>query len=208
MKLIDISHVLDENTPVFPGDCPTRLTEYKTAETDAYTAYRLQSGLHTGTHIDMPMHLTGDARAAADFPADSFMGKGVLLDVRGEASIAMKPVYREMVEERDIVLLFTGFDRHYFTSEYFTGHPVVSPALAEFLLSKNIKILGMDMPSPDSPPFAFHKRLLENGIFVLENLTNLQSLAGVKKFRVLALPLKIRAEASFVRAVCEVGGGE
>jgi kynurenine formamidase len=65
-------------------------------------------------------------------------------------------------------------------------------------------MLGMDMPAPDYFPFDFHKELLTNGIFLLENLTNLQELLGVNDFEVIALPLKIAAEASFVRAVCRI----
>ncbi|MCL2774767.1 MAG: cyclase family protein [Oscillospiraceae bacterium] len=204
MKLIDISHVLDENTPIFPGDCKTALSKYKTIEKDCYNAYVLQSGLHTGTHIDIPMHLINDDKTVKDFPADCFVGKGVLLDVRGEDVIQMKPVYREIVGEQDIVLLFTGFDKYYFQDKYFANHPTASDELAEFLLSKKIKMLGMDMPAPDYPPFTFHKELLRKGIFVLENLTNLQSLIDIADFEVIALPLKINAEASLVRAVCRV----
>ena len=202
MKLVDISHVLDENTPVFPGDYKTALSIYAVIEKDFYNAHLLQTCLHTGTHIDMPMHLVEDERTVAQFPLDAFYGRGVLLDVRGENPITMKPIYKETVREHDVVLLFTGFDANYGKDEYFTEHPAVSDELADFLLSRRIKILGMDMPSPDHPPYKFHRELLKAGILVLENLTNLQSMTGVGSFEVMALPIKIEAEASFVRAVC------
>ena len=204
MTLIDISHVLDENTPIFPGDYKTTLSIYKSLNKDYYNAYLLQTCLHTGTHIDMPMHLIEDDKTTADFSLDNFFGRGVLLDVRGEKVISMKPIYEEMVNEQDVVLLFTGYDENYGKNEYFTQHPTVSDDLAEFLLSRNIKLLGMDMPAPDYPPFTFHKNLLRKRIFVLENLTNLQNLIGVRDFQVMALPLKINAEASLVRAVCVI----
>ncbi|MDR1821407.1 MAG: cyclase family protein [Oscillospiraceae bacterium] len=202
MKLIDISHTLDGNTPVLPGDYKTALSRHKAIEKDWYNAYLLQSGLHTGTHIDMPMHLVDDDKYASDFPLDCFAGNGVLLDVRGENPIEMKPAYRERISARDIVLLYTGFAASYFREEYFTEYPDLSCELAEFLLSRKIKILGMDTPSPDHPPYTLHKELLRQGVFILENLTNLQALAGIGRFKVVAVPLKIRAEASFVRAFC------
>lgn len=204
MQLIDISHVLDETTPIYPGDYKTILSRYATLEKDYYNAYLLQSCLHTGTHLDMPMHLLDDPKTAAEFPLEHFMGKGVLLDVRGEMLIDMKPEYQDLVDENDIVLLYTGFEENYQTDSYFTQHPAVSDTLAQFLISKKIKLLGMDMTSPDAPPFPIHKSLLSAGIFVLENLTNLQSLIGLASFEVMAFPLKISAEASFVRAVCKV----
>ena len=202
MKLIDISHVLDENTPVFPGDYKTSLSVCKTLEKDGYNSYLLTSCLHTGTHIDMPMHLTCDDKTAADFPPGNFFAKGVLLDVRGEKTITVKPVHEDMISAGDIVLLFTGCDKNYARPEYFTDHPVIGEDMAEFLISKKIKMLGMDTPSPDHSPFKLHKKLLESGIFILENLTNLQNLTGIAHFAVIALPLKIKAEAGFVRAVC------
>lgn len=202
MALIDITHVFDENTPIYPGDFKTLLVKHKTTEKDYYCAYELHTALHTGTHIDIPMHLIDDDRMVKDFQAGDFIGNGVVLDVRDEECISMKPEYNVLVKEKDIVLLYTGYDKYYHEPKYFSDHPVVGDELAHFLLSKNIKMLGMDMPAPDKPPFVFHKDLLRNGVFVLENLTNLGALLNLREFEVFALPLKISAEASLVRAVC------
>lgn len=204
MSVIDISHPLDETIPVYPGDPPLRLTKRETEGRDGTISYYLETGLHAGTHIDMPLHMLPEGRCAADFPVERFMGEGVLLDARAERIITMKDAYAEAVKPGSIVLLYTGFDRMYRKDVYFTEYPAVGGELAAFLLSKNIKMLGMDTPAPDFPPFSFHKMLLAGGTFVLENLTNLQSLLYVKSFEVIALPLKIQAEASPVRAVCRV----
>ena len=59
----------------------------------------------------------------------------------------------------------------------------------------------MDLPSPDNYPFEIHKKLFANNILIVENLTNLSELIGVKDFDIIAFPLKIRAEASLVRVV-------
>lgn len=204
MKLIDISHIFNNNTPIYPGDFNHSLMKWKTLDEDYYTSYLLTSCLHTGTHIDIPMHLINDDKMVSDFSLDSFVGKGVLLDVRGENTIDMKPCYEEMIEEGSIVLIYTGFDKFYGMEEYFSNHPTVSTQLSNFLISRKIKMLGMDMASPDYPPFDIHKALLSNKIFILENITNLQELSEINNFEVIALPLKLSAEASFVRAVCRV----
>jgi kynurenine formamidase len=204
MRLIDISHVLNEDTPIYPGDYKTSLQKYKSIDKDYYCSFLLSSCLHTGTHIDLPMHLINDSRFVSDFALDNFAGKGVLLDVRGENPIKMKTYYKDIISEGCIVLLYTGFDRYYKDQKYFTDHPLVSDELADFLLLRKIKMLGMDMPSPDYSPFKIHKLLLANDIFILENLTNLQELLDISSFEVMAFPLKISAEASFVRALCIV----
>ena len=204
MRYIDLTQVLNETTPIYPGDYQTTLQLHNTIDKDHYCSYLLSSCLHTGTHIDLPMHMLQDPRFVADYDLELFAGKGVLLDVRGEELINMKDCYEEMIVNGSVVLLYTGYDKYYNTQDYFTRHPVVSDELADFLLSKRIKILGMDMPAPDYPPFTLHKALLEKDIFILENLTNLNSLVDVKNFELLAFPLKISAEASFVRAVARI----
>lgn len=139
MRLIDISHVLDADTPSYPGDYETTLQKHKSLEKDYYCSYLLSSCLHTGTHIDLPMHLINDNRVVADFALDNFVGKGVLLDVRGENVISMKQCYEEMITDGCVVILYTDFDKHYHTKEYFIHHPAVSNELADFLLSKKLR---------------------------------------------------------------------
>jgi len=200
MKLIDLSHVLNSATPPYPGDRAASLTEQTSLERDHFTSCLLTSTMHAGTHIDVPMHLIDDVRTVADFSLDRFTGKGILLDVAGETEISMKAHYRDIVTEGSVVLLRTRFDAHYGTDEYFTNHPSVSNDLSEFLISRKIKMIGIDTPSPDHSPYSVHKSLLENDILILENLTNLHSLP-LSGFTVFAFPLKISAEASLVRVV-------
>ncbi|MDR1692860.1 MAG: cyclase family protein [Oscillospiraceae bacterium] len=202
--LIDLTHPLDETTPGYPGDPVLSLAKIRTLERDGFTAYQINAGLHTGTHIDLPMHLTGDTRFARDFEPDCFAGPGLLLDVRGEDTITLKRHYIDAVPASGIVLLYTGHDKQYGTEEYFSSHPAISRELVDFFVEKRVKMLGMDMPSPDRPPYILHRALLSGGIFLLENLTNLCNVPLTAPFEVVALPLKLAAEASFVRAVCRI----
>ena len=204
MKIIDITRVLGADTPVYPNDGAVELTRIKTQENDGYLVHKLTTSLHACTHLDVPAHMLPDNRTVADFSAESFIGRGVLLDVRGETELKPKPGYGNLIKGGDMVLLYTGGDEKYGKTEYFTQHPIISADLCRFFVDKKIKLLGMDTPSPDRTPFEAHKILLESGVFILENLTNLHELIGIKSFELIALPLKIKAEASPVRAVCRV----
>jgi kynurenine formamidase len=168
---------------------------------DGYNNSVLRTGMHAGTHVDVPRHMLDDDRHISDYPLESFAGRGCLLDVRGEVLIRWKPDYKEQVQEGDIVVFYTGFDRRFGDKGYFTDHPVLERELAEFLVERNVRAVGMDLPSPDRPPFEVHKLLFRAGIPIIENLTNLQALAEVESFELFAFPLKIRAEASPVRVV-------
>ena len=203
MRFIDLSQTIDPQTPTYPGETPMRLWRERELDVDGHAAYRLESGFHVATHIDMPMHFVDDSRTCADFPLDCFIGRGVMLDVRGENPIRCKPQYDTVIAKGDVVLLYTGHDALFRSDpeKYYTQYPILDMDFVAYLAERQIKILGMDCCSPDYAPYDAHKLLLAQGIFILENLTNLGALLGLDDFEVLAFPLKIAAEGSFVRAV-------
>ncbi|MGG7177045.1 cyclase family protein [Clostridium paraputrificum] len=201
MKYIDLSYKIEEGMPVYPGDMEVLLTEEKNYKRDKYTSYILKTGLHIGTHIDCPMHLTEDKRYISEFPVDRFIGEAAVLDVRGKKEIKIEEGYKELLENKEIVILYTGFEEKYGIREYYDNHPTVSEELAKYFVDNKVKMVGFDMPSPDRYPFEIHKILLVNNIFILENLCNLESLLDVETFKIIALPLKIEGEGSLVRAV-------
>lgn len=204
MKIIDLSHTIVDDLPVYPGDVPVSLKHKRTLEIDTYNAFMFKSSQHVGTHVDMPMHMLSDERTADKFVIDSFIGNGVLLDVRGENEIKYKQEYNRLISSGDIVLLYTGYSDCFEHECYFTDHPVVLQSLAEFFIERRIKMIGMDLPSPDKRPFNIHKILMLRGIFIMENNTNLAALKDYPSFEVEAVPLKIQAEASLVRAFARV----
>jgi kynurenine formamidase len=204
MKLIDLSHVIENNMPVYPGDAKISLLQEKNLSTDGYNNHRLDIGMHAGTHVDSPMHMTDNNQYISELPLDSFIAEGCLLDVRNQAIIELKPEYDPLVKENSIVLLYTGFDKFYGTKEYYENHPCIDMELCKFLIEKGVKMVGMDTPSPDRYPFEIHKLFFMNNVYVLENLTNLDQLLNADKFEVIAFPLKIKADSSLTRAVARI----
>lgn len=190
--------------PIYPGDINVSIEHIKNLEEDQYTAYTLLTGMHVGTHIDCPMHLLPDEKTIAEYPLECFVGEGILLDCRGEMSIDMKEAYRHMIKPNAIVLFYTGMDEKYGEEVYYNNHPTLTETLADFLVAQKVKMIGIDMPSPDSHPFNIHKVLLGNGIFIIENMRDLKELLGIQSFEIIAFPLKIEAEASLIRAVAQI----
>lgn len=203
-KLIDLSHSIDPQTPTYPGDSPVRLLKTKCFTQDGFTNYQLATGMHSGTHLDGPMHLTEQIKYISELPLESFYGEGCILDVRDEPVIGMKDQYRSQIKEGSIVFFYTGWDQKYGSPEYFTSQPKIDPELAEFIISRKTKIIGMDLASPDRSPFKVHQMLLKEGVLILENLTNLAALLEAERFEVMAFPLKIKADSSPLRVVARV----
>jgi kynurenine formamidase len=201
---IDLSYTIENGMPVHPFDSEVKLYQDRFLEKNKYNNSRLETGMHAGTHIDIPRHLSNCNDFIDEAPVDKFIGNGCLLDVTNEIVITMKEEYREIVKENDIVLLYTGCDKEFGTESYFTSHPVVGKELAEFFIDKRIKMIGMDLPAPDKYPFEIHRMLFERGIFIIENMRNLDKLKNVSSFEIIAFPLKIKAEASLVRVVARL----
>ena len=206
MKYVDLSYDLKSEMPVYPGDIELKSNKEKEYGIDGYNIYSFFTSMHAGTHIDAPLHMYENKKFISEYPIDRFIGNAVLLDVRGEKIIGIKDEYYRDIKENDIVLLFTGWDNFYGKKEYYTNHPVVSEELAELLIKKKIKMLGVDMPSPDKGEYEIHKKLFENDIFILENLKNLKKLLYTEELQLFAQPLKIEVEASLVRAIAGFKG--
>lgn len=203
-KYIDLSYEIEHQMAVYPGDDELKLYRHRFLNRDYYNDTKLETGMHVGTHIDAPSHLLNKDRFICDYPVEKFIGNGCLLDVRNEEIIKLKDEYFDKVQEGDIVLLYTGYDEFFGTDKYFENHPIVDEKLAQFFVDRGVKLIGIDMPSPDQYPFKVHHKLLENDILIIENLRNLKKLEGVKRFEVMAFPLNIRAEASLTRVVARI----
>ena len=203
-KYIDLSYEIEHQMAVYPGDDELKLYRHRFLNRDYYNDTKLETGMHVGTHIDAPSHLLNKDRFICDYPVEKFIGNGCLLDVRNEEIIKLKDEYLDKVQEGDIVLLYTGYDEFFGTDKYFENHPIVDEKLAQFFVDRGVKLIGIDMPSPDQYPFKVHHKLLENDILIIENLRNLKKLEGGKRFEVMAFPLNIRAEASLTRVVARI----
>ncbi|QNO14704.1 cyclase family protein [Alkalicella caledoniensis] len=204
MNIVDLSQTIRNNMPVHPYDGPVQVIQDKELARDKYNNTRIEAGMHAGTHVDAPRHFLDNPKYICDYNLESFIGNGCLLDVRGEEIITLKDEYSGKVQTGDIVLLYTGQGPYFGKKGYYDGfenQPTMDLKLANFFIDKKIKLLGVDMASPDNMPFKIHKALLDQDIFIMENLTNLDMLLAVPKFEVIALPLKIEAEASIVRAI-------
>lgn len=203
MELIDLSHVFSVKMPVFPGDERATLVEIATIKKDGYTNYQLRAGMHVGTHIDAPLHFIPEGKKISDFSLDRFYGSAKVVDARGKKEIDSDILKNVELVKDDIILFFTGHDQFYGKHDYFIDHPVLTEALAHKLIDVGIKMVGVDMASPDKYPFPLHKLFLENDILILENLTNLELLCG-EDFELFAFPIKFETDAAFVRTIAKV----
>ncbi len=201
-KIIDLSHTISNQSPVYPGDQPVVIETVKHFNKDGYHLSKVTCSMHVGTHIDAPKHLSASTTTMDQFDLDVGIGRGVVLDVRGQREIIINQQQLNQIDKNDIVLLYTGWDQYYHNNQY-VKHPVLSFQSAQALLKKEIAMLGMDMPSPDQYPFDIHHLLLTHDIWLIENMTNLKYIKDCM-CHIYAIPIKIEAEAALARVFAVV----
>lgn len=202
MSYSDLTHEINENTPVYPGDPLTSIQQNATLSKDNYAEHIIGMGTHTGTHIDAPSHMLKNGKALNQFPLEKFTGRGVYIKIeRGKFDLSK--IKTIAIKKNDIVFFHTGMSNSYKNPEYFTTYPTVPQDVANYLIKKGISIVGVDSCSVDHEEFTIHKLFLQNDILIIENLTNLASLTG-KKFTVSAFPLNLNLDGLPVGVVAQI----
>lgn len=210
MRVIDLTQLISEDMPVFPGTAPAKLEVVNTYEKDGFreTLFRMTS--HTGTHMDAPFHLFGDRTKLNELPIAQFVGKALVIDCRdveegGIIGMECIEAVRELADQAEFLLFHTGWDEKWGKETYFDAYPVVSMEICQYALETGKKGLGFDSIGIDpvaEMDLPRHKMLLsQKDIVIMENLTNLGKVGG-GLFTLAALPLKYKdADGAPIRAV-------
>lgn len=199
--LVDLSVPLNEQTPVYPGDPQTTVRQNGILAKDGYEDHFVGVGTHVGTHIDAPRHMIEGGKTLDQIPLEQFSGRGLYIKVEGVFDI--EKVKMVPIQEGDIILFHTAMSDLYDQPEYYESYPAMSEDIAHYLAGKKVKMVGVDMCSPDKSPFPVHKIFLEKEILIIENLTNLSALAG-KEFKIFAFPIKLTLDGAPARVVAEL----
>ncbi|MEN6408736.1 MAG: cyclase family protein [Anaerolineaceae bacterium] len=208
MKIIDLTHTISENMPVYPGTEGPRLETANTYEKDGFKETLLTMFSHTGTHMDAPVHVFSHRTTLDSFPAAQFVGKGLVIDcsdLEEGQRIAMRYIDKEKADQAEFILFHTGWDKYWGTGAYFGEYPVITEEVADYLIHSRKKGVGLDVIGLDpiaDEKLTLHRRLFsQTDIVIIENLTHLGEI-GNELFTFCALPLKYEnADGAPVRAI-------
>ena len=210
MKVIDLTHTIAADMPVYPGTEPPVLTTANTYEKDGFKETLLHLYSHTGTHMDAPHHIFPDGTALDEFGASEFVGQGLVIDatdVPAGRRIDFSHVQKnqERADKAEFLIFRTGWEQYWGQAAYFGEFPVISGDIADYLLETGKKGIGLDTisldPIADDALTMHHKFLAPDRTVIIENLCNLARL-GSDLFLFAALPLKfLRSDGAPVRAV-------
>ncbi|MEG2189071.1 MAG: cyclase family protein [Christensenella sp.] len=176
IKIIDITHELNNETKVYEGDPHVRLEQFFTIESYGYAVTKLTMGTHSGTHIDAPAHVVIGGKTAKEVSLSTLIGEAVLVD---------KKEFKVGRGTKRIILKGSHGAEGRLTEKS-----------AQQLVDAGVRLIGTDAQSIGND--AVHKILLGEGIVVLESLNLEKAAAG--NYILCALPLKIDTDGSPIRA--------
>ena len=211
MSFIDLSHSLKKDFPPYPGDPEFSLT--RIFEEEEFFLSKLECSMHTGTHIDAPLHYIENGRTVSEIELDSLIGPCDVLrlkfpkdsktpdkDFLKNKEIKIDDIKLPKKGIEKIIILKTSWCDYFNSEDYFHNNPYLSMEFAKFIVENEVETLALDIPSPDKfGNSEIHKILLENNVNIIENLTNTRILTK-NKYKAYFIPLNIESEASFVRA--------
>lgn len=210
MKVIDLTHTIQETMPVYPGTEPPKFLSANTYEADGFKETELRMYTHTGTHMDPPAHLYPGRTTLDQFPTDQFIGKALVIDCRelreGEPiTMEFLRKYGEKTEQADFLLFNLGWDKRWGTEAYFGDYPCIDEEVLDYIMQGSYKGIGFDVIGLDpiaDENLTRHKKLFAACDMVnIENLKNLD-LCGSDLFWFSCYPLKLEnADGSPIRAV-------
>jgi kynurenine formamidase len=156
---------------------------------------KIEMVANTGTYLDAPFHRYADGADLAQLPLECVANlDAVVVGVApGSGRSISAGVFRGMDLQGKAVLVRTGWDRHWRTDQYLSGHPFLTGDAAEYLRDSGAVLVGIDSLNIDdiadqSRPV--HSILLGSGVLIVEHLCNLQSLPSAG-FRFSAVPAKV-----------------
>lgn len=212
-RIVDLSHAVDDDTPVYPGDPVVAVTQATTIAEHGYNVLHVHLGSQTGTHADAPYHFFADGARIDELPLHLFLGPAVVVDVRGKGQRG-RIEWQDLAPHADrlapgrILVLHTGWDEHWGSDTYF-AHPFLTGDAAERVVAAGVRTIALDALSLDETVldgesaggFAAHAAVLGAGGVIVENLRNLESLQTADPL-LSALPIRLTAaDGAPVRAV-------
>lgn len=176
------------------------INQVNSFEKDGNYESSITINLHTGTHIDFPLHMIESGNNSNTENLNILTGKAKVFDLTHlNEKITYEDIKNFQINENDFVIFKT---KNSFVEEFDYDFIYLAFDAANYLADKKIRgvgidALGIERAQKNHPT---HKILLSNSIIILEGLR----LKDVKEdgYELFCLPLKIaNVEALPVRAI-------
>lgn len=208
MKFIDLSHPMEHGQQTFPMDPKLSIIPHGNTKTLRYNITQISMSSHQGTHLDAMYHFLDDGKTIDQMPLDWFYGLTHLLRIPKNANEEIRVEdflpYENLLIPGARIIFETGWHKQFGQDNFFSDFPTLTQDAGRFLANKDIRMLGMDTPTPSKDWYEIHHDiLLPKEIVIVESLANLDK--APDQFTFIGFPLNIKGrDGSPIRAVALV----
>ena len=158
-------------------------------------------GTHTGTHVDAPLHFIKNGKSVDKISLSKLIGDVTIVDFSYFKK--NQPVTKEIIKKIKTskrMLFKFGWGKFFGNIRFYTYYPYFTKEAVEFLISRKVELIAYDTPSPDKSDNKFgskedspiHKKLLKNGVILVEYVANLEKVTDYEGWHIVVCPLKIK----------------
>ena len=202
MAIHDITVPIRPDMPIYAGDPDVELARASSiADGGHANVSKVSMGVHTGTHVDAPVHFLEGAPGMESVPLEALCGPAVVVDgtaIDGEAIGEADLEALDIPEGAERVILKTRnselWNREDFTRDFLR----LDGGGARYLVSRGIRTFGIDYLSVGD--HEAHRELLGAGIVPVEGLDLRKIEPGPYTFVCLPLDL-VGSDGAPARAV-------
>jgi arylformamidase len=190
---LDVTVPIRDGMVHWPGDPAVRVTRVKDLEHGhPATVTHLDLGVHTGTHVDAPVHFIAGAPGIHELPLGSLLGPARVVALPDARTITAQVIEKIAPVAGERLLFRTDNSTRCWRNDTFVpDYTYLSLAAARALAAERVATVGVDYLSigggDDGP--AIHRVLLESDICVIEGLNLSQIAPGL--YDLICLPLRI-----------------
>ena len=196
MPIHDITVGISTTLPVWPGNPGIeleRVQQIGVAGAHANVS-RLALGVHTGTHVDAPLHFVENAAGVDTLPLNILIGRARVIHLPRADRITAAALDQARLPPRTRRLLVRTRNSNWWrdaSTDFHTDFVAVSADGADWLVAHKVELIGVDYLSvaPWKESYDTHRILLMAGVVVIEGL----NLNNIKpgRYDLTCLPLKL-----------------
>lgn len=206
MRTYDISIRITPDLPTWPGDPKVKFQTLSTIQNgDVANVTAISMSVHTGTHIDAPLHFFDKGSAVDDIVLKTLIGRAFVLHLPDVDLVTAEVLEKAELPPRTRRVLLKTRNSDLWAAgvmEFQEDFVAVSPDGAQFLADRGVQLVGVDYLSvaPYNEPVKTHQILLDSGIVIVEGLDLSEVSDG--RYNLYCLPINLAGvEGAPARAI-------
>jgi len=193
---IDVSVTVRHGMPHWPDDPPVIIERVMDiGRGDECNLSHVAMGVHTGTHMDAPVHFVPGARGLDEMPLAATIGEARVLEITDPHEITADELRSHDLRAGERILFRTANSTRCWQADVFVEDFVfISEPAARHLAEVGVQTVGVDYLSVGgyyADGAAIHRILLNAGIWIIEGLD--LSAVGAGRYELICLPVRMHA---------------